>query len=251
MPTAGKDEMNVAVVSQARMTSTRLPGKVLADINGRPLLHYHVERIRRHDLPIIVATTTNEDDEPVVSFCRENEIDVFRGDEHDVLARYYETAEAYDLDIVVRVTSDCPLIDGAKVREGVEKYLNQAGPFDYLGTGVPQKTYPLGFSFEVFDRRLLRAAHKNAGDPKMREHVTPYMKQKKHPSTTLLGHPLDQDWSEYRVTVDTLEDLTMVRRLIEDWDADSRSVSGIVDLLREHPDLQAINNEVHQKKWFE
>jgi spore coat polysaccharide biosynthesis protein SpsF len=243
--------MNFAVVSQARMTSTRLPGKVLAEIDGRPMLHYHVERIHQHDLPVVVAATTNEDDEPIVSFCREHEIDVFRGDEHDVLARYYDTAEAYDLDVIVRATSDCPLIDGEKVREGVEKYLDQAGSYDYLGTSIPQKTYPLGFSFEVFDRRLLRAAHKNASHPKMREHVTPYMKQKKHPSTTLLGHPLDQDWSEYRVTVDTPEDLTMVRRLIVDWEADTRSVGGIVDLLQEHPELQAINRDVHQKKWFE
>lgn len=251
MSNTERKKVKVAVVSQARMTSTRLPGKVLADIDGRPMLHYHVERIRRHGLPLIVATTTNEDDEPIVSFCREKGIDIFRGDEHDVLARYYETAEAYDLDVIVRVTSDCPLIDGKKVREGIEKYLDRAGHFDYLGTGVPQKTYPLGFSFEVFGRRLLRAAHKNASHPKMREHVTPYMKRQEHPQTNLLGLPLKTDLSKFRVTVDTKSDLELVRQLIENHNAHKISMEAIVEVLSENNELLELNYDVHQKQWTE
>lgn len=243
--------MNLAVVTQARMTSTRLPGKVLADIHGKPMLHYHVDRLRRHDLPVVVATTTNDADDPIVAFCETHDIKCFRGDEHDVLARYYETARAFDLDVVVRVTSDCPLIDGAKVRKGIDTYLDQANLYDYLGTGVPEKTYPLGFSFEVFGQDLLTAAHEHATHPKMREHVTPYMKQEQHPDTTLIGCPLDEDWSDYRVTVDTPDDLTLVRRLAENWNADRLSLEEIVGVLQEHPDLQEVNQKVHQKKWFE
>lgn len=243
--------MRIAVVSQARMTSTRLPGKVLKEVGGRPLLEHHVDRIRGHGLDVIVATTTNAEDDPIVSLCERKGTGCFRGDEHDVLARYHGAAEAHDLDVVVRVTSDCPLIDGARIRTGVEKYRDEAGPYDYLGTGVPEKTYPLGFSFEVFSAELLRDAHRNADMPQMREHVTPYMKLRKNPRTRLIGIPLEQDWSGYRVTVDTEEDLELVRRLIEDHGADGMSMEEIVSLLQRHPELRALNDEVRQKKWHE
>lgn len=243
--------MNVAVVSQARMTSTRLPGKVLKKVDGRPLLHYHVARIREHVPNVIVATTSNQKDDPIVSFCEEEEIGYYRGDEHDVLGRYFEAARAFDLDVIVRVTSDCPLIDGEKVREGIEHYLDRAGPYDYLGTGVPKKTYPLGFSFEVFSFDLLKEAYKDAEDPKMREHVTPYMKLQKNSDTELLGCPLRQDWSSYRVTVDTAEDLKLIKRLIRDHDADTFSMEEIVQLLQARPNLQKINADVKQKTWEE
>lgn len=243
--------MNVAVVSQARMTSTRLPGKVLKEVGGKPLLGYHVDRLREHTPELIVATTTNVEDDPIEQFCREKGLGCFRGDEHDVLGRYFETAQAFDLDVIVRVTSDCPLIDGVKVREGIERYLEQARPYDYLGTGVPYKTYPLGFSFEVFSFKLLEEAHVNAEDPKMREHVTPYMKLQKNPSIRLLGCPLPHDWSSYRVTVDTAEDLEVVRRLIEDHGADTMSLEEIVALLEQRPQLQDVNRAVHQKEWHE
>lgn len=243
--------MNVAVVSQARMTSTRLPGKVLKNVGGRPLLEYHIDRICRHDFDLIVATTTNREDDSIVSLCERKGTKFFRGDEHDVLSRYFDAATEYDLDVVVRVTSDCPLIDGARVRKGVEKYLAEAGPYDYLGTGVPEKTYPLGFSFEVFSYRLLQDAHSNASLPQMREHVTPYMKLQENPETKLIGIPLEHDWSSYRVTVDTREDLELVRRLIEDYGADSLNMEEIVSLLEMHPELRALNDEVRQKKWYE
>lgn len=245
------DEMNVAVVSQARMTSTRLPGKVLKEVGGRPLLYYHSERIRTHVPHFIVATTSNQEDDPIVSFCKDAGIEYYRGDEHDVLGRYFETAQAFDLDVIVRVTSDCPLIDGAKVRQGIDRYLAEAGIYDYLGTGVPEKTYPLGFSFELFSFDLLQKAYANANHPKMREHVTPYMKLQEHPDTELMGCPLEEDWSSYRVTVDTPEDLELVRRLIEGYDVDTMSMEEIVELLRGRPQLQAINSDVHQKKWHE
>ena len=233
------------------MTSTRLPGKVLKEVGGRSLLYYHAERIRTHVPRFIVATTSNREDDPIVSFCKDAGIDYYRGDEHDVLGRYFETAQAFNLDVIVRVTSDCPLIDGAKVRRGIDYYIEEAGPYDYLGTSVPEKTYPLGFSFEVFSFELLREAHENADEPKMREHVTPYMKLHKHPDTELLGCPLEQDWSSYRVTVDTPEDLELVRRLVEDYEAHEMSMEEIVELLRKRPELQTINNDVHQKDWDE
>jgi spore coat polysaccharide biosynthesis protein SpsF len=243
--------MSLGVITQARMKSSRLPGKVLKEIDGKPLLYYHTERLKERDLPVIVATTKNTEAKPIVGFCEERNIDYFRGDEHDVLGRFYGAATAFGLDTIVRVTSDCPLIDPAFVEQGIDKYSRVADTYDYLSSSIPDNTYPLGFSFEVFSFELLAAAHRNAEHPKKREHVTPYMKRKEHPATTCHGYTLEQDFSDYRVTVDTPEDFELVRKLIEDFDADSLTLEEIVEILRQNPELRRLNSDVHQKTWRE
>ena len=107
----GTSSLNIGIITQARMTSTRLPGKVLRQINGRSLLDYHIERLKLTGFEIIIATTANETDNPIIEFCNKSNIKSSRGSEHNVLSRFYTAAVENNLDIIVRVTSDCPLID--------------------------------------------------------------------------------------------------------------------------------------------
>ena len=113
----------IGIITQARMTSTRLPGKIMLEAAGIPLLKHHINRLKMSDIPIYIATTTNEEDDVIVNFANLENLPVYRGDEHNVLGRFYECALKYELDIVIRVTSDCPLIDGSLIKSAVEQYI--------------------------------------------------------------------------------------------------------------------------------
>jgi spore coat polysaccharide biosynthesis protein SpsF len=163
----------VAIV-QARMTSTRLPGKVLRDVGGRPLLHYQLERLRQAASldRIVVATTTNATDDVVVQFCTAAGFEVTRGPEHDVLERFALAVHRFAPDVVVRLTSDCPLLPGPLVDEAVRAFLAQG--CDYL-SNMLEPTYPYGLAVEAMRADALRTAAAEAVDPQEREHVTPFI----------------------------------------------------------------------------
>lgn len=237
----------VAVVTQARTTSTRLPGKVLERVGGRTLLEHHLARLAEAGLPVVVATTTNATDDPVAELARTVGAAVFRGSEHDVLARFRGAAEQERLDVVVRVTSDCPLVDGAVVAAGVEEFLRLDDPDGYV-TNTRPRTFPRGFDFEVFSRAALEEADRSARLPGHREHVTPYLAENVSGRVTVRNVTFEPDRSGYRVTVDTAEDLELVRRLVEDHGADRLDCAGIVRVLDAHPDLVALNAHVEQKR---
>lgn len=237
----------VGIVTQARTGSTRLPGKVLLEVGGKTLLEHHLDRLEASGLPVLVATTTDEADDRIVEIASGRGLGVHRGSEDDVLARFHDTAVAFGLDVIVRVTSDCPLIDGALIATAVEEYLAADDPWLYL-SNTQVRTFPRGFDFEIFGIGALAMAHAQAKGAPLREHVTPYITDPKNPWT----RPRDVVWpgdaSTYRVTVDTAEDLELVRTLIEEYDAAALSVGQIIALLDEHPELVAINAHVEQKK---
>ena len=237
----------VGIVSQARMTSSRLPGKILKTVAGDPILKFHADRVRSSGYPLIVATTTNASDDSVVDFCSAEGIDVWRGDEHHVLGRYYECARHYGLDVVVRVTSDCPLVDGDFIARGIRHYLEQDDKRRYLSSGL-SGTIPRGFDFEVFSMDLLEYAFRNARMPAEIEHVTPYLYARSDPQVITEPFAYREDKSRYRVTLDTEDDLRLIRTLIEDHGAHELSIDGIVALLDAHPELVAINAHVEQKE---
>lgn len=237
----------VGVISQARMTSTRLPGKVLMPVSGHPLLHYHVERLRQSGLPLYLATTTNTTDDPLAAFAEQYALPCTRGDENDVLGRYYQCAQEHNLDVIVRVTSDCPLLDGALVAQGVEEYLRQNDPRLYL-SNVLERTFPRGFDFEIFSRELLTEAFQNATLPGDREHVTPYINQNRSGQVRFAHILRLEDRKEYRLTVDTAEDFELIRILIEEYNAATLSADALIALLDVHPELVARNAHVEQKK---
>ncbi len=229
------------------MTSTRLPGKVLIPAGGRSMLDHHIDRLMATHLPIILATTSNAADDPLAALGHARGVEVFRGSESDVLSRFAGAASVSALDVVVRVTSDCPLIDPAVISAGVRRFIELGDPHAHV-SNVLTRTYPRGFDFEVFSAAALAEADRNATEPAEREHVTPYLYAGESPRASLHSITQDVDASRYRVTLDTAEDLTVIRRLIEDHGAASLDVAGIVAVLDAHPELDAINAHVEQKK---
>lgn len=229
------------------MTSSRLPGKVLKKIKGVPLLKYHTDRLKRSGISVFAATTKNRSDDPVANFCESEGIQYCRGDEFDVLERYYQCVKKFNLDLVIRVTSDCPLIDGELIRKGVQNFQNLKDPHVYLANGL-SNTFPRGFDFEIFGSNLLNEAHRNATESYEREHVTPYLYQGKNKRVRLIPVEHSENKSSYRVTVDTPEDLRLVEVLIEEHQAHLLNAGDIIRILDEHPELVAINAHIGQKK---
>ena len=165
--------MITAIITQARINSSRLPNKIFLEAAGKPFLLYHIERLRKTGLPIIVATTDDGSEAPIVEFCKSHNLICYRGDEHDVLARFHGAALGYDVSNIIRVTSDCPLIDPDLIKKGLENY-NNFSPATYYSNAL-ERTYPRGLDYEIFSFELLNEAFENATDPADREHVTPFI----------------------------------------------------------------------------
>lgn len=231
------------------MTSTRLPGKVLKPIAGRPMLSYQVERLKRvvGAPQIVIATTSNAADDDLAAFAEEEGVPVFRGSEHDVLSRYVGAARMADADVVVRVTSDCPMIDVDVIEEAVAAY-EAEGAENVFVTNMPGRRLPLGMAVEVVARSALEEI--NAGQRSLaeREHVMVhfYNAEPRYRCIPVVSGP---DLSEHRWTVDTPEDFELVRRIIETvypakTDFDRHDV---LALLEQHPDWCGLNRHVTQK----
>lgn len=207
--------MKTVIIVQARMTSTRLPGKVMKRVLGKPLLEYQLERLQRVKLAdeIVIATTTNQTDEPIVELCNSLSVACFRGSEDDVLSRYYGAATAHKADLVVRVTSDCPLIDPQVIDTVIDYCLQNQSHYDYVSNSL-ERTYPRGMDTEVFSFSTLQQAFGEATAQPDREHVTPFIYRQ--PARYRLGHVIySEDCSHHRWTVDTPEDFELIQKIIE------------------------------------
>jgi spore coat polysaccharide biosynthesis protein SpsF (cytidylyltransferase family) len=232
--------MKTVALIQARMTSIRLPGKVMAEVAGRPLLDHVVKRAqqaRTLDL-VVVATSDQPADDVVARFCAEADIPCFRGSEDDVLDRYYQAAKHYAADAIVRLTADCPLLDPAVIDKVVRAF--QAGDYDYVSNVLPP-TYPDGLDTEVFRWDALERAWREACFMSQREHVTSYICEQ--PTLFRLGNvEHDPDLSALRWTVDEPQDLEFVRRVYGYLGpVHFFGMAEILALLREHPELNGIN----------
>jgi len=238
--------MTVISIIQARMTSTRLPGKVMADLNGRPLLAYMLGRVRRaHRVDaVVVATTDNATDDPVANLCGNLGVPVFRGGEADVLGRFVGAAAAMKADTVVRLTADCPLIDPVIVDDAIALF--EADDFDYV-SNVINRTYPDGLDVEVFSRAALDRANREATDKFHREHVTTYLRtgafQDVRTGDFAIGHLTASDYfGQLRWTVDTADDLDRVRALARALPDDHGWMDAIA-LLNRRPGLMLGGND--------
>jgi spore coat polysaccharide biosynthesis protein SpsF len=212
-----RDTSPLLTIVQARMTSTRLPGKVLMDICGKPALERQIERIRlaRHTSQIVIATTVNQSDDPIVQLAQRLAVPVFRGDEMDVLSRFSGAAAAFDAHSIIRLTADCPMLDPEVLDGIITMYLS--GDADYVSNGNV-RTFPDGLDAEVFTRQALEDAARHARHPFLREHVTPYIRGT-HPQIGAGKFAIEQyvftaDFSHVRWTLDTSEDLERIRRLV-------------------------------------
>jgi spore coat polysaccharide biosynthesis protein SpsF len=273
---------NIVAIVQARMTSTRLPEKVLLPIEGAPMLEWVVNRTSRakYVTEVVVATTTHPTDDLVVSFCGEKGFQFLRGSVHDVLDRYYQTASEVKADIIVRITADCPLIDPELIDEGIALLFRGTSPdaihqpahkpsFDFLANRLPPpwgRTYPIGLDLEIFTFDFLQEAWRSAKELHQREHVTPYFYDDIPADELRYRRPNDKltatetrdgrlvglmhhtpDYGDLRWTVDTPEDLKLVRAIASHFRDDTFTWKDVLKLIMGNPALNQINVHVHHK----
>jgi spore coat polysaccharide biosynthesis protein SpsF len=248
------DTPKVVTIIQARMASSRLPGKVLKDIGGRAMLGWVVERARQATAvsETVVATTTEAEDDAVEAFCLEHGYPCFRGSMHDVLDRYYQAARQYEAEVIVRITADCPLIDRASIDQVVETFLDAEPPLDFAANRFPmERTVPIGLDTEICTFSALETAWKEAAEPHQREHVMPFFYE--HPERFNILHIRHSpDYGHLRWAVDTQEDLEMVRSLVAHFSPRADfSWQEIIQLIEKRPELQEINAAVRHKDYRE
>lgn len=239
--------MRTVAIVQARTGSTRLPGKVLKDLAGEPMLARVVRRLRRAQTldAVWIATTTESGDDALVALCGERGWPYVRGSEQDVLDRYRAAARAAEADIVVRITSDCPLID-PDVVDSVVDALQKGDDVAYASNVVPLRTFPRGLDTEVFRADALEEAWAEAVISSDREHVTPFLwrQPERFLQTTVIA---DGDFSHYRWTVDTEEDYALVRRIYDHFRNDVFGWREVLELVKMHREWRELNAHIQQK----
>lgn len=242
--------MRIVIIVQARMTSTRLPGKILKEVMGKPLLEYQIERLKRVTLAddIVIATTENDTDLPIINLCKKLNINYFRGSEDDVLSRYYYAAKQYHADHVVRVTSDCPIIDHQVIDQVIRFYLDSRDNCDCVANGI-ERTYPRGMDTEIFAFSLLEDAFFKAKVDYEREHVTPYIYANSD-TYKIKNYSYKKNCSQHRWTVDTPEDFLLIKNIIESLYIDNNdfTLEDCLDLLDKNPQWTKLNAHIEQKK---
>ena len=238
--------MKTVALVQARMTSSRLPGKVLMELSGRSVLSNVIRRVKRARFvdEVMVATTVSESDDPIVEEAQTEMVGVFRGSEQDVLGRYYDAARGVEAEIIVRITADCPLIEPVLIDDVILAYQRELP--DYASNTLV-RTYPRGLDVEVLSFTTLEQAWKDAREPWQRAHVTPYVYG--HPEMfRLLSVHADENYSRYRWTLDTADDYQFLCALGSRLEIDDCSWRDIIALLEREPELCLINATSRQKK---
>lgn len=242
--------MRFVATIEARMTSSRLPGKVLKETTGRPMLELMVERLRRVPLldQIVIATTTNATDDPVETLARRLGIGWFRGSEEDVLARVLGAAHAHEADVIVELTGDCPLIDPAIVTRCIEDY--RTGGADYVAN-VLERTYPIGMDTQVFATKILEDVARRTDDTTDHEHVSLYIYR--HPELyrlrNLTASAALHD-PELRLTLDTPADFELIDSIFRHFlpTKPDFDLADILALLKQQPALRALNSHVQHRR---
>jgi len=242
------ENVRTIAIVQARMGSSRLPGKVMVDIAGKPMLFHVITRVRRAKKIHLtaVATSTNPSDDPIVNYCREEGIPCFRGSEEDVLDRFYQAAKYFQADVIVRLTADCPLHDPEVIDSTVKALLE--GDADFVSGGM-KTTFPDGLDAAAFPMSVLERTWCDAKLKSDREHVTSYTHH--HPEIfrmkTILCH---DDLSYLRWTVDEPRDLEYVRAIYAHLGDTSFGMKEILDLLKRHPELNDINTGILRNEGY-
>ena len=230
------------------MGSTRLPGKVMMNVeNQKPVLYFVINQLQECKLidKIIVATTTNEEDNQIVNYSKNLGIDYFRGSSKDVLDRYYQCAKKYSINTIVRIPSDKPLIDPEIVDNVVSVFNNNS--YDYVTNFLSNPTFPSGTEVEVFSMSALKKAWENAKLPSEKEHVTAYFPN--HEDEFKISYiENSENLSHLRWAVDRIEDLELVRLIVSKIEKRPILMKDIVALFNEEPELVEINKNVNRKE---
>jgi spore coat polysaccharide biosynthesis protein SpsF len=232
--------VNVVSIVQARMGSSRLPGKTLANLCGSPVLLHVIERLKKCNYidTIVVATTINSEDDEIEFFCKKNNVECFRGSSSDVLSRYALCAKKYNASSVVRITSDNPLIDSKIIDHVINLFLK--GGFDYVANNII-KTFPHGFDVEVFSNEALQISDKESTTFRDREHVTQYIRTSID-KFVINNIKSEKNYSDIRITLDEQEDYNLIEHLIYTYGSNIE-FSDIVRIFDNNPNLKKINSE--------
>lgn len=247
--------MTTALIIQARMGSTRLPGKVMKNLAKMPVLWHIIQRVNHASLPnvILVATTTRPEDDLIEFSCKKWGVRVFRGEPEDVLKRYCDGLAFLEIDLkkidyIVRVTADCPLIDPAIIDEAIQIAIT--GKYDYV-SNIDPPTYPDGLDVEVMSRSALLKAHENASLKSEHEHVTPYIR--KNPSFSKYNLIDTENNSCLRWTLDTVQDFRFIQKIYKNLYRPSSifSTKDVMMFLKDRPDIKNINADIPRNEGYE
>jgi len=248
-------EDKIVIVIQARMASTRLPGKVILPILGKSLLARMVERLQMVSRPVslIIATSENEEDDLIVQEAEALEVEWFRGSEHNLLKRHYYAAKLLDAAFVVKIPSDCPLIDPRAIDRVLDYFFRSANKFDYVSNLHPA-TWPDGNDVEIMTMDCLTETYKKATRDLEKEHTTPYIWE--NPDKFRIGNVVWETGNDYsmshRFTIDYLEDYHFIKAVFEQLypQKNNFSCDDILNLLTERPDIMEINSGYAGVNWY-
>jgi len=240
--------MKPIVIIQVRMGSTRLPGKVLKKLNGITVLESLLNQLNYSKLlnDKIIATTSNSEDDVIVNFCKSKEIKCFRGSQDDVLDRYYNCAKKFSINTIIRITSDCPLMDPQVIDDVIDFYLKNS--YDYVNNFY-KRTYPYGNDVEIFSIKVLEKVWEKATKPSEREHVTPYIYN--NPDEFSLGWIENKEnLSEFHWTIDRKEDLIFVQNIFKKISKRPILMKDIIDVIKNDPSLLEINKNTNPNEGY-
>ncbi|NWK06319.1 glycosyltransferase family protein [Marine Group I thaumarchaeote] len=238
----------IGCIIQARMGSSRLPGKALMKSDsGKPLLYYVTNQLRYCSKVknLVIATTTNQEDDEIEKFANNNSINVFRGKEKDVLDRYFQCAKKHSFSTIVRITADCPLIDPQIVDKVIEQFFSENCDF---ATNTLTRTFPIGTDVEVFSFSALNKAWENAQLPSEREHVTPYFHNKEN--FKIINVENDKNISNLRLTVDRIEDFELIKQILNNISINPIHLEDVLELFSRKPELIEINKHINHNEGF-
>ncbi len=240
--------MKPVAIIKVRMGSTRLPGKVLKKLNGISVLECLCDQLNYSRLlnDKIIATTSNSEDDVIVNFCESKGIKCFRGSVNDVLDRYHKCAKKFSINTIIRITSDCPLMDPQVVDDVIDFYLKNS--YDYVNNFY-KRTYPYGNDVEIFSLKVLEKVWEKATKPSEREHVTPYIYN--NPDEFSIGWIENKEnLSEFHWTVDRKEDLIFVQKIFKKISKRPILMKDIIDVIKDDPSLLEINKNTNPNEGY-
>ena len=241
--------MKIIAIIQARLGSTRLPGKVLLDIEGKTVLEHVIDRVRSSKCidDIVVATTIQKEDLKIVNLCSNNGTSIYCGSENDVLDRFYQAARLFHADNIVRITSDCPLIDPFLIDKVIKLHLKEKA--DYTSNTL-KETYPDGQDVEIFTFEALKESWKKANLTSEREHVTPYMRKNQAFKRINLGSKVDL--SKKRWTLDNPEDYVFIKTVYKNLYNKNHffDMDEILKFLNNNPEIESINQSIGRNEGY-
>jgi len=267
----------IVAIIQARMKSSRLPGKVLMNIQGKPMLTRVIERaiLSKKITQTVIAITSEPDDDPLAEYCQKEGLAFYRGSMHDVLDRFYQAAKIADANVVVRLTSDCPLLDPDLIDETISVFMGNSGskaiwmpigdsrnfpppanplyPWDFAATRLPppwERTFPIGLDVEVCSFAALERAWQEATAAYEREHVLPYLYDEPNRFRCVVGSWIENHGKQ-RWTVDTAEDLKLVDKIYSIIGGSNFNWLDILNVMKNNPELLEINVGIRHKDFRE